>query len=51
MAYPPSNPSREAWEMNQERMISANQKLAKYVRTLSNEAPDQTVVPARTSPT
>jgi len=49
MAYPPSNHTRETRETSQEGMISANQKLAKYARTLSNEAPNQPVVPDRPS--
>ena len=44
---PPDNPTQEAWETDQQRMFSANRKLAEFISTFSDEALHQPVAPGR----
>jgi hypothetical protein len=47
---PPNNPTQDAWETDQERMLSANQKLAEYVSTFSDETLNRPIAPGRPNP-
>lgn len=47
---PPNQPTQAEWLSDQERMLTANRKLADYIGTLSDEALAQPVIPGGPTP-